>query len=182
MARVAFMTFGVLYEPRAHLRSKGFIDRIPANYEVAERCEGFIDRSHLDPDTGKHSWGELVCPRFLSEALHPNVARTLTLWTDLESVFAFSYSGIHAEALRLKKEWFRKTDFPSHVIWWVADDHVPTFIQSTARLEQLYADGPSVEAFNFKRPYDRDGNPTVLDLALVRQMIARNGATNRAPE
>jgi len=44
------MTFGVLYEPRAHARSKGFIDRIPAAYEAAERSEGFIARSHLDPN------------------------------------------------------------------------------------------------------------------------------------
>jgi hypothetical protein len=124
VARIAFMTFGVLYEPRTHSRSKGFINRIPATYEVAERSEGFIDRSHLDPDTGRHSWGELVCPRFLPDELHPNVARTLTLWRSLESVFAFSYADLHGEALTLRAQWFRKPEFPSYVIWWVADDHV----------------------------------------------------------
>jgi hypothetical protein len=174
MARVAFMTFGVLHEPRAHLLSKGFIDRIPANYEVAERSEGFIDRSHLDPDTGQHSWGELVCPRFLAEELHPNVARTLTLWQSVESVLAFSYSGLHAEALGLRKEWFRKSEFPSHVIWWVADSHVPTFIESTAQLERLYADGPCPDAFNFKRPFDSEGNPMAVDHLLAREIAARN--------
>src|SRR2546430_16358592 len=83
-------------------------NRIPATYEVAERSEGFIDRSHLDPDTGRHSWGELVCPRFLPDELHPNVARTLTLWRSLESVFAFSYADLHGEALTLRAQWFRK--------------------------------------------------------------------------
>jgi Domain of unknown function (DUF3291) len=174
MARVAFMTFGVLHEPRAHLRSKGFIDRIPANYEMAERSEGFVDRSHLDPDTDRHSWGELVCPRFLPDELHPNVARTLTLWQSLESVCAFSYSGLHAEALGLRKEWFRKTEFPSYVIWWVADDHVPTFIDSTARLERLYTNGPCPDAFNFKRSFDREGNPMAIDPLLVREIATRN--------
>ena len=95
------MTFAVLYEPRAHSRSKGFIDRIPAALEEAERSEGFIARSHLDPDTGRHSWGELICPRFFSDDLHPNVARTLSLWRSLESVFAFSYGGLHREAMTL---------------------------------------------------------------------------------
>ncbi len=174
MARIAFMTFGVLYEPRAHSRSKGFIDRIPATYEVAERSEGFIDRSHLDPDTGRHSWGELVCPRFLPDELHPNVARTLTLWRNLESVFAFSYAGLHGEALTLRAQWFRKPEFPSYVIWWVADDHVPTFIESTERLERLHANGPEPDAFNFRRAFDSDGNPTVLDRILAKEIVARN--------
>jgi hypothetical protein len=174
MPRVAFMTFGVLHEPRAHLHSKGFIDRIPANYEAAERSEGFIHRSHLDPDTGRHSWGDLVCPRFLPQELHPNVARTLTLWRCLESVCAFAYSGLHAEALSLRKEWFRKTDFPSYVIWWVADDHIPTFIDSTARLERLNANGPCPDAFNFKRPFDWKGNPKAMDHSLARQIATRN--------
>ena len=168
------MTFGVLYEPRAHLRSKGFIDRIPAALFQAERSEGFIGRSHLDPQTGLHSWGELVCPRFLADELHPNVARTLSLWQSLESVFAYSYAGLHRDAMTLREEWFRKREFPNHVIWWVADDHVPTFIESTARLEQLHAQGPHPQAFNFKNAFGADGNPTVLERALAKEIAARN--------
>ena len=177
VARIAFMTFGVLYEARTHPRSKGFIDRIPAIYEVAERSEGFIARSHLDPDTGRHSWGDLVCPRFLPDDLHPHVARTLTLWRSLESVFAFSYADLHGEALALRAEWFRKPEFPSYVIWWVADDHVPTFIESTARLERLHAKGPDPDAFNFRRCFDSKGNRRVLDRVLAKEIVARNTRT-----
>jgi hypothetical protein len=32
------------------------------------------------------------------------LARTLTLWRNLESVFAFSYAGRHGEALALRAE------------------------------------------------------------------------------
>jgi len=174
------MTFGVLYEPRAASRSKGFIDRIPAALEEAEKSEGFIARSHLDPDTGRHSWGELVCPRFLAEELHPNVARTLSLWRSLESVFAYSYAGLHRDAMTLRDEWFRKREFPTHVVWWVADDHVPTFIDSTARLERLYAKGPRPDAFSFKSPFDRDGNPTRMDPVLTREIAERNSPASRA--
>ena len=176
MARLAFMTFGVLYEPRSHERSSGFINRIPATYDQAERSEGFIGRSDLDAATGKHTWGELVCPSFLSPEFDPHIARTLSLWSDLESVMAFSYSMRHGEALRMRNDWFRKPDFPGHVAWWVADDHIPTFIESTARLEQLHEAGPSAQAFNFKNPFDANGNPTRVDQALVQAKMARNAA------
>ena len=180
MARIAFMTFGVLYESRAHSRSKGFIDRIPAALEEAEKSEGFIARSYLDPDTGRHSWGELVCPRFLPDELHPNVARTLSLWRSLESVFAYSYAGLHRDAMTLRDEWFRKREFPTHVVWWVADDHVPTFIESTAKLERLHANGPDPAAFNLKRPFDPNGHPTAVDRVLAKEMADRN-AKARCP-
>jgi uncharacterized protein DUF3291 len=172
------MTFAVLYETRAHPRSQGFIDRIPAALEQAERSEGFIARSHLDPDTGLHSWGELVCPRFLPDDLHPNVARTLTLWRSLEAVCAFSYAGLHREAMTLRDQWFRKREFPTHVIWWVADDHVPTFSESTARLERLHAEGPGPEAFSFRRCFDSAGHPTLLDRVLINELTARNATAS----
>jgi len=168
------MTFGVLYESRSAARSQGFIDRIPAALAQAERSEGFIARSNLDVATGLHSWGELVCPRFLPEELHPNVARTLSLWQNLESVCAFSYAGLHAEAMNMREQWFRKREFPTHVIWWVADDHVPSFIESTNRLERLYAEGPTPDAFNFRRCFDAKGNSKALNRSLIKEISDRN--------
>jgi hypothetical protein len=178
--RVAFMTFGVLHEPRAHERSKGFVDRVPRVFEQAERSDGFIDRSRVDPDSGLHSWGPLVCPRFLDSQQYANAAQTLSLWQSLESALAFSYADHHAETLGRRSEWFRKSDFPGYVIWWVPDTHLPSFVESTARLDQLQEDGPTAQAFNFKRPFDARGEPTVLDQRLVRQFSARNAAKARS--
>jgi hypothetical protein len=56
----------------------------------------------------------------------------------------------------------------------VADDHVPTFIESTARLERLYAHSPNPDAFNFRRSFDSAGNRRVLDRALAKEIAARN--------
>lgn len=179
MARLAFMTFGVLYEPRTHERSKGFIDRVPANYASAESSEGFIDHSQLDPDTGRHSWGDSICPAFVSQDLHPNVAHTFSLWDDLESVYAFAYADVHAEALRRRREWFSAPAYPSYVAWWVADDHTPSVREATDRLEQLHAEGPGPQAFDFKRPFDPAGQPTALDRDLIKAKIERNAVGSR---
>jgi hypothetical protein len=174
MARLAFMTFGVLHEPRSHPRSKGFVDRIPATYAAAERSEGFVDRSYLDPDTGRHSWGDSVCPSFVSRDLLPRLAHTFSLWRDLESVYAYSYSGLHAEGLRLRREWVCDPTYPNYVAWWVADDHTPSVREATDRLEQLHADGPTPAAFNFKVAFDAHGELTALDRELVKAKIERN--------
>lgn len=178
MARLAFMTFGVLYEPRTHERSSGFIDRIPATFAKAEHSDGFIDRSYLDPRTNQHSWGDSICPTFVSQDLHSHLARTFSLWRDLESVYAFAYSDLHAEALRLRREWFNDPQYPGYVAWWVADEYRPSVREATDRLEQLHAEGPTQTAFNFRRPFGPDGQPVNLDRELIKAKIER-GAPGR---
>ena len=54
-------------------------------------------------------------------------AATLTIWADLESVFAFAYSGSHLEAFKRRRESFHVGDWPSHVAWWIGDDEMPTW-------------------------------------------------------
>ncbi len=171
------MTFGVLYEPRTGARSKGFIDRLPAALAVAERSEGFIGRSYLDPATGRHSWGDSVCPSFTPADKLSHLAHTFSLWRDLESVYAFAYSHLHAEALRLRRDWFPEPDHPGYVAWWVADDHTPSVREATDRLEQLHAEGPTPAAFTFKVAFDADGHPAPLDRDLIKAKIERNSAT-----
>lgn len=182
MSRVAFMTFGVLHAPRTHRRSKAFLDGSPAIHEAAERSEGFVAGSNLDSDTGRDRWGQFICPGFLPEELGPHMARTLTLWESLETLFAFAYAGPHAAALGGRKEWFRKTEFPAYVVWWVADDQVPTFAEATARLERLHERGPTPEAFTFSCPFDWDGTPTAIDHTLVNEIIARNAGRTHTDE
>jgi hypothetical protein len=177
MARLVFLTLGPLREPRTHDRSKGFFDRVPATFGAAERSEGFIARSSRDPDSGRYGWGDPVCPTFLPQDLHEHLVHTLSLWRDLESVYAFAYSDLHAEALRLRREWFDEPKCPNYVAWWTADGHTPSVREATDRLEQLHAEGPTPAAFNFKRPFDAHGQPTSLDRDLIKAKIERNGSS-----
>jgi hypothetical protein len=179
MAKVAFFTFGILREARGHPQVQGFYDRNARTFEAAERSDGFIGRSTRDPATGQHRWGEQVAPRFFREDEHGGAPRTLSLWEDLESVFAFAYSGVHAEALSRRKEWFLSPAWPTYVAWWVPDDHTPDWHEARVRHEHLHDHGPSPYAFDFQHPFGPDGNPVDMDRVRVQVNMERNARGSR---
>jgi hypothetical protein len=74
---------------------------------------------------------------------------TLSLWLDIEAARRFSYGGLHRVALRRRTEWFQKPEWPGYVLWWVADDKVPTWTEGARKLEALDNDGPTNTGFNF---------------------------------
>jgi len=173
MARLAFYTFGVLHETIGHPRVQDFWDRVVPVIRSAASYPGYI--AH-DSDRGER-WGEDTAPRFYDPAIHPPVAEgqssrsaapaTLSLWHDVASVVAFAYSGMHREALQRRKEWFRTPEWPTYVAWWVGDDEVPTRAEATQRLEYLHDHGSTPHAFNFKQPFDADGNPAPLSASAM---------------
>jgi hypothetical protein len=126
------------------------------------------------PETGQHSWGVQEHPRFFHEGEHAQDPRTLSVWADLESVFAFAYAGVHANALRQRQEWFLQPTWPTYVAWWVPDDHTPDWHEAIARHEHLHDHRPSPYAFDFTQPFGPEGHPCVLNRALVQAKMARN--------
>jgi hypothetical protein len=101
-----------------------------------------------------HSWGDwgaFVAPRFYDApggADDDTLATTLSVWKSLKDLRNFAYNGSHGEALRRREEWFPRPDVPQQVLWWIAEDHQPTWAEAAAKLERLHDDGPSVEAFS----------------------------------
>ncbi|MFF5439067.1 DUF3291 domain-containing protein [Streptomyces achromogenes] len=173
MPRVAFTTFAILKKPYGHPEVQEFDDRTPPTFEQAERSPGFIARAKEDPgqshltnferDWGE--WGRFDVPRFYTGGRTDETdsrASTLSLWTDLDSVFSFVYTGLHRSTLSKRHEWFLKPEWPSYAAWWVSDDTIPTWADACERLEHLHDHGPSPVAFTFRRPFAADGTPTRL--------------------
>lgn len=171
--KLAFLTFGVLHEPVGHERVQGFMDRAPGVYAVADASSGFQGRSIRNYETWKHSWGEIVVPRCYPQLDHANYAMTLSLWDDLESVAAFAYKGAHAEALEHRKDWFKPLGLPNHVAWWVEADQVG-WQEAAERMDHLHEHGSTAWAFNFRNPFDADGNACRMDAARVLEKAKTN--------
>jgi Domain of unknown function (DUF3291) len=152
MARVAFTTFAIMREKAGHPQVQGFLDRIQATFAAAHTFPGYLGSPE---STGQ----DYLAPTFFDPATHAEEASTLSLWSDLHAVWAFAYSGLHADALRQRSAWFLKPAWPSYAAWWVADDHMPTWPEAAQRLQHLHEHGPTSFAFTFKQPFDVEGRP-----------------------
>lgn len=166
--KLAFLTVGVLHEVVGNPRVQGFVDRLGDVYQAADTSAGFQARSIRDVNTWAHSWGEMVLPKCYPKVEADQVAMTLSLWDDLESVTAFAHHGAHGEALANRKDWFQSLGLPTYVAWWVSADHQINWAEGAERLDHLHAHGPTAFAFNFVKPFDTAGNPCPLDHAAIQ--------------
>lgn len=167
-ARVAFFTLGALKEPIGAASVQGFVDRAAAVYAAAEGSTGFFARSIRDLKTWEHSWGGMVIPRCIPPEYGLNqLAMTLSVWRDLESIASFSYRGAHSEALTKRNDWFERGPWPNFVAWWIDEHHQPSWVEAAERADLLQANGCTPEAFNFRQPFDAAGQPVKLDRSRI---------------
>lgn len=169
-SRLAFFTIGVLKEPVGAAAVQGFMDRVAAVYAQADGSAGFFARSVRNLESWEHSWGPIMMPACVPAGLSLwQVPMTLSLWRDLESVVGFSYGGNHGEALSNRSEWFLRGPWPGFVAWWVGADHQPSWPEAVERIDRLNAEGPTPFAFNFRQPFDAEGNRTKLKRPQMRE-------------
>ena len=170
--RLALYTFGIFIEPSEHPANDGFHLRNDPILVLVQRAPGFVARSGYPGDPGPESWGPQVYPRFYEERGDGWSPSTLSVWTDMESAMAFSYFGLHAEALRHGRNWFRKPQWPPYACWWAADGHTPTWSEAVERHEHLHDNGPTPFAFSFRQAFDAQGGPTELDRDRLKALSA----------
>lgn len=174
MARLAFMTISEMHGPWGDPVVRGLQERFPVAFAAAEASEGFLGRSRwIEGDLSAH-WGPSGKPtRFVDADAQNRVAATLSLWRDLESVFAYTYAGVHGEALGHRREWFDSGHGPSYVAFWVDDDQRPSWREASLRYEALERDGATPYAFDFKRSFDPSGAAVKVDRDAVRAILER---------
>lgn len=173
-ARLAFYNFGLHVAPAESEVVEGFVLREPLNFEAAARACGFVGRSGYTGYPGARSWGVQVFPRYIEGSGFTSAPSSLSLWADIECLMAFTYNGVHAEALKHARNWNVKQTWPPLVLWWVPGHHRPDWEEGVERLEYLADHGPSPRAFTFKRPYRPDGTETTIDRDRVKELAARN--------
>jgi hypothetical protein len=171
-AKLAIYNFGLFVASYDSAEVEGFRLREPVNFLAAETAQGFIGRSGYDGEPGPESWGLQVFPRFIEGSGFETAPSSLSLWADLETLMGFSYSGVHADALKHAKNWQVEKQWPALVLWWT--EGRPDWTEAVERFEYLHDHGPGPRAFHFKDPYGQDGERIVIDRARVREIAALN--------
>src|SRR5690348_10264223 len=150
MARLGFMTFGILQAPYGDPLVQGFMEATADVFEEAKRSVGYICHA-VKPEPTKPSFGqvygefgEFIMPRFYKGGTQQGEltqAATLSLWERIEAVRRFAYGRLHKRALDRRTDWFLKPAWPTYVMWWLADGYVPTWSEASQRLEHLHDSG-----------------------------------------
>ena len=169
---LALYTFGMFTVASDDPVNDGFRELNDPIFQLADRTQGLIARSGYASDPGPSPWGLEVYPRFYRETGDGWSPATLSLWIDMESLFIFTYSGLHAAALKRGREWFQKPRWPPLVMWWHRSGDYPKWEEGVWRHEHLHDHGPTPTAFDFKQPFDETGAPTKLDKARINELRA----------
>jgi Domain of unknown function (DUF3291) len=119
-----------------------FVANLDRINELAERSPGYVWRLQTDD-------GNATALRPFGDEYLVN----LSIWNNLESLHNYVYKSAHAEILKRRREWFGHMREAYTVLWWVPEGHRPTIAEAKARLQRLRAQGPSPDAFTFKKPF-----------------------------
>jgi len=81
----------------------------------------------------------------------------MSVWRDVESLFAFAYRSAHQGVMAKRRQWFRRPEHAYQVLWWVPDGHRPSVDEGFARLQTLQRAGPGATAFTFRHRFPPPG-------------------------
>ena len=122
-----------------------FWREVPHINALADADPGLIWR--LQDDDSGHA-GNFRIPG--QEAMIVN----LSVWKDLPALHAFVFRSGHKHIMARKGQWFDVPTDPTLVLWWVPIGHRPSVEEAWARLLTLRENGPTPEAFTFKKRFD----------------------------
>ena len=126
-----------------HWRMRGFVGRVEAINDLAQQSPGFVWRPTSDRMMADlHRLGRDP----MLEAFN------LSVWESIETLWQFTFGGIHLEAVQRSTQWF-ELESGLDVMWWVPAGHQPTTEEGLAKLDLIRRDGPTPEGFTFRRRF-----------------------------
>ncbi len=142
---LAQLNVGKLRYDQDDPRVADFMNNLDRVNGIAERSPGFVWR--LQDETGNAT--------SIVAFDDPKVLVNLSVWETPEALEQFVWQTVHRQFYARRGEWFEDMDKTHFVMWWVKPGTTPTTQEARARLEYLWANGPSNYAF------DWDGLPKV---------------------
>jgi hypothetical protein len=143
---LAQLNVATILAPLDDERMRGFVEALEPINAIADASPGFVWR--LKDDAGN------------ATALRPfgaDMIVNMSVWESAEALFDYVYRSGHKAYLARRKEWFSMPAEMHLVLWWIPAGTIPTIEEAKGRLDLLRANGPSPEAFTFKRRFPAPG-------------------------
>ena len=122
----------------------GFVERLEPLNALADSSPGFVWRLQDEE-------GDATAIRIFEDE---RILFNLSVWRSIEDLDAYTYKSAHVEAVRARSEWFERMVKPGLVLWWLAAGGLPTVEDARWRLELLWNEGPTREAFTFRNRFE----------------------------
>ncbi len=132
-------------KPRAALDDpvmQEFMDNLEPINALADASPGFVWR--LQDESGDAT--------AISAFPDPSIIVNMSVWESIDALKYFMFKTHHLDFLKRKDQWFEKLPWPSHVLWWIDPDTIPSVDEARDRLEFLKINGHSTYAFSFRNP------------------------------
>ncbi len=120
------------------------LDRINA---LAEASPGYVWRLQTED-------GNATAYRALGDE---RTLVNLTVWDGVDALAEFVYRSGHLDVMRRRAEWFERMPEAYLVLWWIPAGHRPTIAEAEERLVRLRTQGPTPDAFTFRRSFPPPG-------------------------
>jgi len=149
MAIVSIYTVGRLNHPYDHPASREFFEVGNAVFRQATKTGQLIEAFSPDgvpfPEVAVKGDG--------------NPILTLTVWKSLQSLYRFTYSGQHRQALRDRSKWMAHYEgkHQSYVVWWTDKLKDVSWDEAFKRYDYYIQNGSTPFAFDFKNAFDEKG-------------------------
>lgn len=142
MALIAHVSTGLAKYPLDDPRLGEVLANLEKIYAEVEAAPGFVWRPQ-DED---------IFADLAAHGQHPQTLMSLSVWTDVAALKAYTFAGLHKHFMDRSREWFEEPTEASLAIWEVAEDARPTVADGLERIAHLRANGPSAFAFGWDGP------------------------------
>jgi hypothetical protein len=140
---LAQINIGRLLAPTDAPATAGFMNALEPINALADAAPGFLWRLQTED-------GDATAIRPYPDDL---MIVNMSTWASLEALADFVYGEEHRAIMVQRRQWFEKFESVYLALWWVPAGHVPSIDEAKERLALLEANGPTPEAFTFRRPF-----------------------------
>lgn len=130
--------------PLEDARMAGFTDNLDRISALADESPGFVWRMKEEERTEEDVFIENL------------VVVNMSVWENIDSLYAYVYQTAHVEIFKGRKEWFEQISEMHMAFWYVEEGHIPSEQEAKTKLDYIRKHGETPFAFTFRKRFSEE--------------------------